>query len=152
MKGYQADVGPGWWGKLYEENGRGLLWPKSGEEHVRPGEWNTYEIVAVGHSIRTRINGKPCVDLDDPAGAPRGVFAFQLHSGGATEVRFKDIRLELDPKRTGGRPGPASESVGLLTSRLGRGLVTEAQRSDRQMDSRIEGPVRRRANRPPARR
>ena len=25
MKGDQADIGPGWWGKLYEENGRGLL-------------------------------------------------------------------------------------------------------------------------------
>ena len=25
MKGPQADVGAGWWGKLYEENGRGLL-------------------------------------------------------------------------------------------------------------------------------
>ncbi|MCA1686177.1 MAG: DUF1080 domain-containing protein, partial [Planctomycetia bacterium] len=97
MKGYQADAGPGWWGKLYEENGRGLLWPRSGEESVRPGDWNTYEIVATGHAIRTRINGKACVVLDDPAGASRGVFAFQLHSGGATEVRFKDIKLELNP-------------------------------------------------------
>ena len=43
VKGYQADVGPGWWGKLYEENGRGLLWKESGEaarqarrvEHLR---------------------------------------------------------------------------------------------------------------------
>src|SRR5262249_50323241 len=25
VKGYQADVGAGWWGKLYEEHGRGLL-------------------------------------------------------------------------------------------------------------------------------
>ncbi len=98
IKGYQADAGSGWWGKLYEENGRGLLWPKSGEEFIKPGDWNTYEIVAVDHSIRTAINGHPCVKLDDPSGALRGVFAFQLHSGGATEVRFKDIRLELEPK------------------------------------------------------
>jgi len=97
VKGYQADAGPGWWGKLYEENGRGLLWDKSGEEHVRPGEWNVYEVVAVGHSVRTWINGKPCVVLDDPAGAARGIFALQLHSGGATEVRFRGVRLELDP-------------------------------------------------------
>ncbi len=95
MKGYQADAGAGWWGKLYEENGRGLLWPKSGEEHIRLGEWNTYEIIAEGHSIRTMINGKTCVEFNDPAGASRGIFAFQLHSGGETEVRFKDIRLEL---------------------------------------------------------
>jgi putative membrane-bound dehydrogenase-like protein len=95
MKGDQADVGPGWWGKLYEENGRGLLWDKSGEAHVKPGDWNRYEIVAEGSKIRTVINGHPCVDLDDPKGARRGIFAFQLHSGGPTEVRFRNIRLEV---------------------------------------------------------
>jgi putative membrane-bound dehydrogenase-like protein len=95
MKGYQADVGVGWWGKLYEENGRGLLWDKSGEAHVKPGEWNTYEVVAVGSKITTKINGKPSVDLDDPTGARRGIFALQLHSGGPTEVRFRDLKLEL---------------------------------------------------------
>ncbi|MDB5353388.1 MAG: hypothetical protein JWN86_4635 [Planctomycetota bacterium] len=95
MKGDQADVGAGWWGKLYEENGRGLLWKESGEAHVKPGEWNTYEVVAAGSKITTKINGKLCVDLDDPSGARRGIFAFQLHSGGPTEVRFKDIKLEL---------------------------------------------------------
>ena len=31
VRGYQADIGPGWWGKLYEENGRALLWDKPGE-------------------------------------------------------------------------------------------------------------------------
>src|SRR5262249_46709170 len=86
VKGYQADIGVGWWGKLYEEHGRALLWPKSGEAHVKPG-WNTYEILAKGSRIRTWINGQPCVDLDDPAGARRGIIALQLHSGEATEVR-----------------------------------------------------------------
>ncbi len=95
MKGDQADVGPGWWGKLYEENGRGLLWDRSGEAHVKPGDWNRYEVVAEGSKITTRINGQPCVSLDDPKGARRGIFAFQLHSGGATEVRFRNIRLEV---------------------------------------------------------
>ena len=95
MKGDQADVGPGWWGKLYEENGRGLLWEKSGEAHVKSGDWNRYEVVAAGSKIRTSINGQPCVDLDDPKGARQGIFAFQLHSGGPTEVRFRNIRLEL---------------------------------------------------------
>ncbi len=95
MKGYQADIGPDWWGKLYEESGRALLWPKSGEAHVKAGDWNTYEVVAKGSKIQTRINGQTCVDLDDPDGSSRGVFALQLHSGGATEVRFKDLKLEL---------------------------------------------------------
>ncbi|HXT58358.1 MAG TPA: family 16 glycoside hydrolase, partial [Pirellulales bacterium] len=95
VKGYQADIGAGWWGKLYEEHGRGLLWDRSGEGHVRLGEWNAYEIVAVGDKLLTSINGQPCVELDDPGGAKRGIFAFQLHSGGATEVRFRNLKLEL---------------------------------------------------------
>jgi hypothetical protein len=111
-KGYQADVGPGWWGKLYEENGRALLWKESGEAHVKKGDWNEYEVLAVGSRIRTFINGKPCVDLDDPSGAKRGVFAFQLHSGPPMEVRFKDIKLEVDPKSAVSAVGatPASPS------------------------------------------
>jgi putative membrane-bound dehydrogenase-like protein len=95
VKGYQADIGAGWWGKLYEEHGRALLWDKSGEAHVKVGEWNRYEIEAQGSKIRTWINGQLCVDLDDPSGARRGIFALQLHSGGPLEVRFKDLRLEV---------------------------------------------------------
>ena len=95
VKGYQADVGVGWWGKLYEEHGRALLWKESGEQHVREGEWNRYTIVANGSHIQTFINDQLCVDLDDPEGARRGIFAFQLHSGGPTEVRFRNLKLEV---------------------------------------------------------
>jgi Domain of Unknown Function (DUF1080) len=95
LRGYQADIGVGWWGKLYEENGRTLLWDKSGEGHVKNGEWNQYEIEAIGSRIRTWINGKLCVDLDDPDGKRRGVFALQLHSGDPTEVRFRNLKLEV---------------------------------------------------------
>jgi hypothetical protein len=96
-KGYQADVGTGWWGKLYEENGRKILSDKSGESFVKPGEWNEYEIHAVGDKIVTKINGNKCVELTDPDGARRGVFGLQLHAGGPTEVRVKDLKLEVDP-------------------------------------------------------
>ncbi|MFO0881756.1 MAG: PVC-type heme-binding CxxCH protein [Gemmataceae bacterium] len=99
VKGPQADAGAGWWGKLYEEHGRGLLWKESGEKHVKPDEWNDYVIEAVGSRVRTWINGKLCVDLDDPQLARRGLFAFQLHSGGALEVRYKEIRLEVLTKK-----------------------------------------------------
>jgi putative heme-binding domain-containing protein len=95
MQGYQADIGPGWWGKLYEESGRGLLWDKSGEAHVKPNEWNDYEVVAQGSRVRTFINGQPCVDLDDPKGARSGLIALQLHSGGPVEIRFRALKLEL---------------------------------------------------------
>ena len=98
VKGYQADIGAGWWGKLYEENGRGILAKDGGEVHVKPGAWNRYEVVAVGSRIRLSINGKLCADIDDPPGARRGIFALQLHSGGPFEVRFKDLKLELNPR------------------------------------------------------
>lgn len=98
VQGYQADIGAGWWGKLYEERGRGLLWSKSGEKHVRPGEWNDYEIHAQESRIRTYINGNLCTDLEDTAGAKRGIFALQIHSGPAMEVRFRNLQLELEPE------------------------------------------------------
>ncbi|MBI3410295.1 MAG: DUF1080 domain-containing protein [Planctomycetes bacterium] len=108
IKGPQADIGLGWWGKLYEEHGRGILFPLAPKEgkgkgvgfdgYVNKDKWNDYEIVAVGSKIKTYVNGKVCVDLDDPQISRRGLFAFQLHSGGPMEVRFKDIQLEVTPK------------------------------------------------------
>ena len=95
MRGYQADIGPGWWGKLYEENGRGILSDKSGESYLKKGDWNRYEIEAIGSHIRTWLNGQPCVDFNDPAGKNRGLFALQLHAGGPTEVRFRNLKLEI---------------------------------------------------------
>src|SRR5205823_10611214 len=82
VKGPQADVGAGWWGKLYEEHGRGLLWKEGGDRHVKVDDWNEYVIRAEGGKVKTWINGKPCVDLDDEKLSRRGLFAFQLHSGG----------------------------------------------------------------------
>jgi putative membrane-bound dehydrogenase-like protein len=95
VRGYQADVGAGWWGKLYEEHGREILSDRSGEPFVKVDDWNEYEVVANGSRIKTFINGHACVDLDDPAGARRGIFAFQIHAGGPMEVRFKDLKLEV---------------------------------------------------------
>jgi hypothetical protein len=95
MRGPQADVGAGWWGKLYEESGRGLIWDKSGEKHVKPGEWNLYVVEARGDTVKTWINGQLCVDLTDPKLAREGIFGLQMHSGGPMEVRFKELKLEL---------------------------------------------------------
>jgi putative heme-binding domain-containing protein len=102
-KGCQADVGVGWWGKLYEESARGLIFPKKGQEFdgdkfVNKDDWNVYEIVAVGPKIRTAINGNLCTDLEDDKVAMKGRFALQVHSGGMMEVRFRKLKLELNPK------------------------------------------------------
>ncbi|MEX2176126.1 MAG: PVC-type heme-binding CxxCH protein [Pirellulaceae bacterium] len=109
MRGYQADIGPGWWGKLYEEHGRALLEAKGGEQSVKKGEWNRYEIVAAGSRVRTWINGNLCVDRDDPEAALRGVIGLQLHSGGKTEVRYKNLKLTLLPSHVPALPYPVSK-------------------------------------------
>ncbi|MEO2049523.1 MAG: PVC-type heme-binding CxxCH protein [Pirellulales bacterium] len=96
VKGYQADIGQGWWGALYDELGRGVLSkPPASTEFLKVGQWNDYRIVATGDHIRTFINGQACVDLHDPNGARRGILALQIHSGEAMEIRFKDLELRI---------------------------------------------------------
>ncbi len=102
-RGCQADAGAGWWGKLYEESARGLLFPKKGQafdgdKFIKKEDWNVYEILVVGHRIRTAINGNPCTELDDEQIAPKGRIGLQVHSGGPMEVRFRNFQLELNPK------------------------------------------------------
>ena len=94
-QGYQADIGQGWWGKLYHEHGRKLLWNKDADQHVKPEEWNEYRIRAKGHKIQTWVNGNLCVDFDDPEGELKGVIALQVHSGGPMKVEFKDLELKV---------------------------------------------------------
>ena len=95
VRGYQADIGPGWWGKLYEEHGRGLLIDLPLPAGFKPNDWNRYRIEAVGSRIRTWINDVRCVDFEDPTGSRQGVIALQVHSGEATEVRFRPVLLEI---------------------------------------------------------
>ncbi len=99
--GYQADVGQGYWGKLYHEHGRGQL---DGSDHaeaeVKPGDWNHYEILAVGPAIWLAINGKlgaACLDLKD--GAERtGAIAVQIHSGPPQTIQYKVVKLVHNPE------------------------------------------------------
>jgi putative membrane-bound dehydrogenase-like protein len=97
LKGLRAAIGNGSWGKLYEENAGAVLWDKSSEPLVKPGEWNEFELVAVGGKVKTFLNGKPCVDLENAGLARRGIFAFSVEAGAPTEVRLKDLRLEVLP-------------------------------------------------------
>lgn len=96
VRGPQADIGEGYWGKLYEEHGRAWLWDDDRcARHVNTNGWNEYEILAVGGQIQTALNGHLCVDLDDPYITRSGIIALQLHAGWApSEIHFKDIVLE----------------------------------------------------------
>ena len=100
MRGYQADMGKGWWGKLYEESARGMLYPAEGKPEqesagaaVKPGEWTVYRIRAEGDRIRTWLNGTPSVDLVDPDGRKTGLIGLQMHSGGPMVVRWRRFVL-----------------------------------------------------------
>jgi putative membrane-bound dehydrogenase-like protein len=95
MRGPQCDAGKGWWGKLYEESGRGLLWKEDREKYVKENDWNDYVIEAKGSTVKTWLNGQACVNLTDEKLSKKGLIGLQVHSGGPIEVRFKDLKLEV---------------------------------------------------------
>ncbi len=98
--GYQADMGLGVWGKLHHEHGRRTLDSNDrAEKAVKPGEWNRYEILAVGPAIWTAINGTlgtACVDADK--GERAGHIALQIHSGPPHAARYRIEKLVHNPK------------------------------------------------------
>ncbi|MDX9971557.1 MAG: DUF1080 domain-containing protein [FCB group bacterium] len=99
--GYQADMGKDVWGHLYHEHGRGKLdWVGDAETMVKPGEWNHYEILAVGPAIWTALNGKIGVAFLDPEGANElsGLIAFQVHAGPPQKAQFKIRHLVHNPR------------------------------------------------------
>jgi hypothetical protein len=100
--GYQADAAPGWWGKLYDESRRNKVLAEPSAEDLKkalkPGDWNAYEVAAVGPRITLKLNGVTTVDYTEaepPEKAARdGIIAVQLHSGGPTQVEFRNIRIK----------------------------------------------------------
>ncbi len=103
VRGYQADIGAGWWGALYEEGGRGVLWKPTPEatKTVKADDWNHCEIIADGAKIKQLLNGVLSGELDDKNEAKRslaGVIALQYHTPGQNfEVRFKNLKLKKLP-------------------------------------------------------
>ena len=96
--GYQADIGAGWYGALYEERGRGVLIKADPEvaKTVKADDWNQYEIRAEGSKLRHTLNGKVSGEIDDKGDKARaeGILALQYHAPGNFEIRFKDIRIK----------------------------------------------------------
>ncbi len=97
--GYQADMGEGYWGCLYDESRRKkVLAGPSGAAPVKDG-WNTYVITAKGNRITLELNGVKTVEwVEEDAGiAGSGFIALQLHSGPAFEMRFKGLEIRVLP-------------------------------------------------------
>lgn len=99
VSGYQADVGIGWWGALYDESRRNkvLTGPDQAKMKVlvRDGDWNDYVIRAEGKHIQLWLNGVQTVDYieEDPNIETTGVVCPQIHAGPPSEAWYKDITI-----------------------------------------------------------
>jgi hypothetical protein len=99
MIGYQADMGDGWWGALYDESRRNkvLAAPKKEaiEKVLKRNDWNNYRILCEGQRIRLWINGQQTVDYteEDEKIPLKGKIALQIHGGPPSEAWYKDIEL-----------------------------------------------------------
>ena len=108
MIGYQADLGDGFWGSIYDESRRNKVLAAADQEAMhkalKPGAWNAYVVRAEGRRMRTWLNGVAGADYTEPdERIPQvGRIGLQIHGGGPAEVRFKDLAIEELPlKRRG---------------------------------------------------
>jgi hypothetical protein len=104
VSGYQADIAPGAWGNLYDESRRNknlvAAKPEDVKKALRPGDWNQYEVTAIGDKITMSLNGVKTVEYTetDKDISRTGIIATQIHGGGPMEVQFKNIRIkEIKP-------------------------------------------------------
>jgi HEAT repeat protein len=100
MSGYQADIGAGYSGALYDESRRNKMLVRPNEELVKrlekAGDWNRYEIRCEGSHIQLWLNGEKTVEYAEPdAGIPQtGVIALQIHGDCKAEIYFRNLVLE----------------------------------------------------------
>ena len=99
VSGFQADMGTGWWGALYDESRRKKVLQGPDQTKmkgtVRAGDWNDYVVRAEGNHITLALNGLQTVDYTetDPAIERSGVVCVQIHAGPPSEAWYKDITL-----------------------------------------------------------
>ena len=100
VSGYQADLGAGFDGALYDESRRNKILAKPSDEvlakALKPlGQWNEYRIRAEGPRIQLWLNGVQTVDYteEDPQIDMSGIIAVQIHGAATSIVQYKDIEI-----------------------------------------------------------
>jgi len=99
MIGYQADMGDGWWGCLYDESRRRkvLAGPPADERSkiIKADDWNEYRIRCQGAKIQLWVNDQMTVDYTEPDSSieQKGLIGLQIHGGPPSEAWYKDIRI-----------------------------------------------------------
>lgn len=100
MRGYQADIGAGFSGVLYDESRRNMILSRVSEATIkkieRVGEWNRYEIQCEGRHIQLRLNGEKTVDYTelDTSLPLSGLIGLQIHGGNKAEVSFRNLTVQ----------------------------------------------------------
>ena len=107
VHGYQVEEDPAkraWSGGLYDEAGRGWLYPlelnPAAKKAFKNNQWNKYRIECIGHTIRTWVNGIAAAHVVD-AETPKGFIALQVHSikearQAGKQIRWRNIRIQTD--------------------------------------------------------
>jgi hypothetical protein len=98
MVGYQADIGNGYWGDIYDEHRRGKLVGGDLEtlKHIlSENGWNSYTIRCKGNFHEIFINGVKTSEYEEknPEIPKSGLIGIQLHSGGNAKIEFRDLTL-----------------------------------------------------------
>jgi len=122
LAGYQMDmdfdnVYPG---QLYEEAGRGFLAERGTITYIapdgtkgaigqlktadelkasfKPGEWNTFHLIARGNTLIHIVNGlvtAVCIDDDLKGRSMAGLIGFQLHAGPPMKLEIRNVAIKL---------------------------------------------------------
>ncbi|TDB64582.1 3-keto-disaccharide hydrolase [Arundinibacter roseus] len=100
MIGYQADLGKGYWGCLYDESRRNkvLAYADSTalQAVLKKEDWNTYKISCKGNHIQLWINGLQTVNYKEPDSTivQSGLIGLQIHGGGKALVQYRNLFIE----------------------------------------------------------
>jgi hypothetical protein len=100
MIGYQADIGDGYWGALYDESRRKVVLaaPDSlgTRAIVKVGEWNDYTIRAKDKHIQLFLNNEQTVNYTEPDSTipQNGLIGLQIHGAGKALVFYRDITIQ----------------------------------------------------------
>ena len=113
--GYQADLGAGYDGALYDESRRNKMLAQPTKDLLEKarkpvGEWNDYKIRAEGPHLQIWLNGVQTVDYTeaDAAIPLKGIIAVQIHGDATSVVRYKDLMIDelatAKPTEAPGKP------------------------------------------------
>jgi hypothetical protein len=136
VHGYQIEVDPSdraWSAGIYDEARRAWLYPLDGNPDARKAfkqnGWNKFHVEAIGHSIRTWINGIPAANLLDDVDSS-GFIGLQVHGIGTDakksgiQVQWRNIRiLTKDPAKYAWTMPPTVTEISAIPNTLTRNEI-----------------------------